>query len=417
MRSLTMDEKTGTQAVNSVGDFFAFIKGELKPRGKIFTLFNVISCPIILLGGALLLYRLFVGLGVANSSNEFPWGIWIGAVVMVGVAFAGGAYVLAFMVYVLRAEKYHCIVRMAVLNGFLAYVFYAGAIFIDCGRWWNIMNPIIGNKFGVNSVLFLVAWHFLLYMLAQLVEISPAVAEWLGLKKVRTMLASLSLGAVVFGVTLSTLHQSGLGALFMMAKWKIHPLWYTEFIPVLFFVSSIFAGVSVVIFIGMISFRVFGEKQIDAEYRASWSGVATGLGKACAVTMFVYFFMKILILVHGKQWSLLNTPMGFWYLTEVVGLVLIPCIMFIEGARHKNLPIIYWAATLTMLGIIINRVNYSVIAYKWYIPLSERYIPSWIEVVTTMAIVFTVIWIFRWIVNRMPILRKPPEWAIEGDVH
>ena len=206
-----MDEKTGIQVVHSTDDFFAFIKSELKPRGKIFTLFNVISLPIILLGGALLLYRLFVGLGVANSSNEFPWGIWIGAVVMVGVAFAGGAYVLAFMVDVLRAEKYHCIVRMAVLNGFLAYVFYAGAIFIDCGRWWNIVNPIIGNKFGVNSVLFLVAWHFLLYMLAELVEISPAVAEWLGLKRVRTILASLGLGAVVFGITLSTLHQSGLG--------------------------------------------------------------------------------------------------------------------------------------------------------------------------------------------------------------
>ena len=171
MRSLMMDKKTGTQIVNSTGGFLAFIKDELKPKGKIFTLFNVISLPIILLGGALLLYRLVVGLGVANSSNEFPWGIWIGAVVMVGVAFAGGAYVLAFMVDVLRAEKYHCIVRMAVLNGFLAYVFYAGAIFIDCGRWWNIVNPIIGNKFGVNSVLFLVAWHFLLYMLAQLVEI------------------------------------------------------------------------------------------------------------------------------------------------------------------------------------------------------------------------------------------------------
>jgi len=412
-----MDDKAGKQTITGIGDFLTFLRGELKPKGKMFTLFNAISLPIILLGGALLLYRLVVGLGVANSSNEFPWGIWIGAVVMVGVAFAGGAYVLAFMVYVLRAEKYHTIVRLAVLNGFLAYVFYAGAIFIDCGRWWNIVNPIIGNRFGVNSVLFLVAWHFLLYMLAQLVEISPAVAEWLGLKKVRAMLASLGLGAVVFGITLSTLHQSGLGALFMMAKWKIHPLWYTEFIPVLFFVSSIFAGVSVVIFIGMISFRVFGEEQIDAEYRASWNGVAAGLGKACAVTMFVYFFMKILILVHGRQWSLLNTPMGFWYLTEVVGLVLIPCIMFIEGARHKNLPVIYWAATFTMIGIIINRINYSVIAFKWYIPLSERYIPSWIEVVTTMAIVFTVIWIFRWVVNRMPILRKPPEWAIESDAH
>jgi Ni/Fe-hydrogenase subunit HybB-like protein len=406
-----MDEKTAVQEINNGNTITAFLKNEFKPKGKPFTLFNVLSLPIILIGGALLLYRLVVGLGVANSSNEFPWGIWIGAVVMVGVAFAGGAYVVAFMVYVLRAKKYHPIVRMAVLNGFLAYVFYAGAIFIDCGRWWNIVNPIIGKFFGVNSVLFLVAWHFLLYMLAQLVEISPAFAEWIGLQRARKILASMTLGAVVFGITLSTLHQSGLGALFLMAKWKIHPLWYSEFIPLLFFVSSIFAGLSVVIFIGMISLRIFGPEQLDEEFRNAWKEIAVGLGKICALTMFVYCFMKLLMLVHGHQWSLLNTSMGYWYLTEVVGLTLIPCIMFIEGSRHKNLPIIYAAAILTMIGIIINRINYSVIAFKWYVPMSARYVPSWIEVITTLSIVFTVVWIFRWIVNRMPVLRRPPEWA------
>ncbi|MBU1149933.1 MAG: hypothetical protein KJ800_03165, partial [Proteobacteria bacterium] len=150
------------------------------------TPFNVITGSVILLGAVLILYRFIMGLGsVVHSASEYPWGIWIGFIVMVGVAFAGGAYVTAFIVYVLRGEKYHSIVRMAVLNGFLAYVFYAGAILLDLGRWWNIANPLIGNRFGVNSVLFLVAWHFLLYMLAQLVEISPAFAEWLGFKKAR----------------------------------------------------------------------------------------------------------------------------------------------------------------------------------------------------------------------------------------
>lgn len=411
-----MEEKVNTQKIQSLDGLLAFLKEQFKPKGKLFTWFNVLSLPVIVLGGALLVYRLVVGLGVANSSNEFPWGIWIGAVVMVGVAFAGGAYVVAFMAYVLRSEKYHPIVRMAVLNGFLAYVFYAGAIFIDCGRWWNIVNPIIGNSFGVNSILFLVAWHFLLYMLAQLVEISPAFAEWLGADRARKLLAGMTLGAVVFGITLSTLHQSGLGALFLMAKWKIHPLWYTEFIPVLFFVSSIFGGLSVVLFIGMIAFRVFGEGVVDDEHRNAWPGIAVGLGKACAVAMFVYVFLKLLILTHEKLWMLLATPMGYWYLTEVVGLTLIPCIMFIEGARHKHLPIIYAASIMTMAGIIINRVNYSVIAFKWYIPFADRYVPSWIEWVTTFCIVFTVIWIFRWIVNRMPILRKPPEWVPESDI-
>ena len=212
--------------IKNFKDFLVFIRSELKPKGKIFTPFNVISLPIILLGVALILIRLAKGLGsVTNLSQEFPWGIWIGFDVMVGVAFAGGAYILTFVVYILRSEKYHPVVRATVLNGFLAYVFYAGAIFLDLGRWWNIVNPIFGNKFGVNSVLFLVSWHFLLYMISLFIEFSPAVAEWLGFRRIRKILASLTVGAVIFGIALSTLHQSGLGALFLMAKDKIHPLW------------------------------------------------------------------------------------------------------------------------------------------------------------------------------------------------
>ncbi|MDI6776286.1 MAG: polysulfide reductase NrfD [Syntrophales bacterium] len=407
-----MNGKTAT--IESFKDFVTFIRAELKPKGRIFTIFNVISAPIILLGAILIVYRLAKGLGypVTNLSQDFPWGIWIGFDVMTGVAFAGGAYVLTFVVYVLGAKKYHPIIRATVLNGFLAYVFYTGAIFLDCGRWWNIVNPIIGNKFGVNSVLFLVAWHFLLYMLTALVEFSPAIAEWLGWKKIRKILGSLTLGAVIFGITLSTLHQSGLGALVMMAKWKIHPLWYTEFIPVLFFISSIFAGLSMVIFEGTISHKVFSQ-QIDEEHHRSYDDILVGLGKICAVAMFGYFFLKVLVFIHGRHWSLINTPMGYWYLLELIGFVLIPCFIFVQGVKDRNLLSIRVAAILTMAGIIINRLNYVFIAYKWYVPMSERYFPTWIEIVITLAIVFAEIWVFRWIVNRMPVLKESPEWARE----
>jgi len=408
-----MNEVATVPEIKNLKDFWVFIRSELKPKGKIFTTFNVISFPIIVLGAFLIVFRLAKGLGaVTNLSQEFPWGIWIGFDVMVGVAFAGGAYILTFVVYILRSEKYHPVVRATVLNGFLAYVFYAGAILLDLGRWWNIVNPILGNKFGVNSVLFLVSWHFLLYMISLFIEFSPTVAEWLGFKRIRKILASLTVGAVIFGIALSTLHQSGLGALFLMAKDKIHPLWYTEFIPVLFFVSSIFAGLSMVIFEGTISHKVFAH-QIDHDHHASFDRILTGLGKGCAGALFVYFFMKILILIHGKQWPLLATPMGTWYLIELIGLVLLPCILFLHGVRYQNLVVIRMAAILSMLGIIINRLNYSVIAYKWYVPLSQRYIPSWMEIVITLCILFTEVWVFRWIVNRMPVLRESPEWAME----
>ncbi len=394
-------------------DIAVFIRSELKPKGKLLTPFNIISAPIILLGAILVVYRLVKGLGaVTNLSQEFPWGIWIGFDVMVGVAFAGGAYVLTFVVYILRSDKYHSIIRATVLNGLLAYVFYAGAIFLDLGRWWNIANPLYGNEFGVNSVLFLIAWHFLLYMIAEFVEFSPAIAEWLGMRKLRKFLGSLTVGAVVVGIALSTLHQAGLGALFMMAKGKVHPLWYTEFIPVLFFVSSIFAGLSMVIFEGSISHQVFSD-QIDHEDHAAYDDIIVGLSKGCAVAMFVYFFAQVLIFIHGWHWALLNTPMGYWYLTEMIGLVAIPCFLFFQGVRYRNLLLIRTAAILAMIGIIINRLNISIIAFKWWIPFSERYFPSWMEIVITLAIILTEVWVFRWIANRMPVFGKSPAWAAE----
>jgi len=333
---------------------------------------------------------------------------------MTGVAFAGGAYILCFVVYILNADRYHPIIRATVLNGLLAYIFYAGAIFLDLGRWWNIVNPIIGNKFGVNSVLFLVAWHFLLYMIAELIEFSPAIAEWLDLHRLRRFLTSLTLGAVIFGICLSTLHQSGLGALVMMGKPNIHPLWYTEFIPVLFFISSIFAGLSMVIFEGSISHRVF-RARIDKEHERPFDNIVLNLGKACSLALYGYFFLKALIFIHGNHWQYLNSPMGYLYLLEMLGFVLLPCLIFQTGAKKRNIKAVKIASIITMVGIIINRFNYVFIAYKWYLPLNVRYFPSWMEIVITLAIIFAEIWTFRFIVNRMPVLSKSPLWAIEQD--
>ncbi|MDH3215586.1 MAG: polysulfide reductase NrfD [Candidatus Krumholzibacteria bacterium] len=388
-----------------------FLLRELKPKGSIITVFNMISIPIILLGAVLLFIRFTRGLGsVTNLSQDYPWGLWIGFDVITGVAFAGGAYVITFMVYVLGLKKYRPIVRVTVLNGFLAYVFYAGALLLDLGRPWNVVNPIIGNSFGVSSVLFLVAWHFLLYMIAEFIEFSPAVAEWLGLKRLRRALAGLTLGAVVVGITLSTLHQSGLGALFLMAKAKIHPLWYSEFIPILFFVSSIAAGLSMVIFEGTISHRVF-RTQIDEDHHRSHDDIVRGLAKVCAYAMLIYLFLKELEFVHGQEWQYLRTPMGYWYLTEIIGFVLIPCLLFMHSVRTGSIGLIRFAAILTLVGIVLNRLNVSIIAFKWYEIV--RYYPTWMEIEITLAVIASEIWVFRWIVNRMPVLRKSPSWVTD----
>ena len=405
--------ETGSPQIGGIGDFLRFLLSEMKPKGKLITPFNVISLIIVSVGLVLITIRFIYGIGaITNLDQENPWGIWIGFDVVTGVAMAGGAYVMTFIVYILGRHRYHAIVRSVVLNGFLAYLFYAGALMLDLGRPWNIINPIIGNNFGVSSVLFLVAWHFMLYMAAEFIEFSPAVAEWLGMKRLRKVVGGLTIASVIFGITLSTLHQSGLGALFLMAESKIHPLWYTEFIPVLFLVSSVFAGLSMVIIEGSISHKVFAAR-VSKDLHHRHNDITIGLGKICAGAMFVYFFLKVLVLIHSQQWDMLMSGWGAWYLVEVVGFVLFPLNLFYRAVRTENVKLVKVAASLTLVGIILNRLNISVIAFNWF--AENPYVPHWAEIWVTATIICMEIWALRWIVNRMPVLGDPPAWARDMD--
>jgi Ni/Fe-hydrogenase subunit HybB-like protein len=394
---------------------FKFVLSELKPKGKMLTPFNLITGVIILTGLTLIVIRFAFGLAsVTNLSQAYPWGIWIGFDVVTGVAFAGGAYVLTFAVHILKLKKFEPIVRVTVLNGFLAYVFYAGALLLDLGRPWNVINPIIGNAFGLSSVLFLVAWHFLLYMICEFLEFSPAVAEWLGWKKVRKVLMGLTTGAVILGITLSTLHQAGLGSLFLLAPSKIHPLWYSHNIPVMFFVSSIFAGISMVIIESFFTHKAFKDR-IGHELHVSHDGIILGLAKGAVGALFAYFFIKVIDFVHYKLWEQLTGFYGAWYLLEMFGFVVVPTALFLVGIRRRSVKLVQFTAFLTALGIILNRLNVSVIAFKWYAPV--RYFPSWGEIVVTLAVISMELWVFRWVVNRMPVFAAhEAEPAGESDV-
>ena len=390
-----------------------FIINELKPKGKLITPFNVISSITVLAAIVILYFRFTQGLSsVTESSQDRPWGLWINFNVITGVAFAGGAFVVTFMVYILGLEKYRPIVRATVLYAFLAYVFYAGALLLDLGRPLKVINPIIGNSFGLSSVLFLVAWHFILYMGSLLIEFFPTVSEWATLKRQRRIFASMTLGVVIFGIALSTLHQSGLGALFLMAKSKIHPLWYSEFIPILFFLSSIFAGLSLVVVLESISQKVFKEK-MSFLHKTSHRPVMFGIARICTVSMFVYFFMTILVFLHGKNGTYLNTGWGFWYLVEVIGFVAVPCMIFLVSYRKQNLNLVRLAASMAIIGIILNRLNISTIAFRWFdnaIPL-----PTLMEVLVSVAVIFVQIHVFRWIARRMPVYSESPSWVKSED--
>jgi Ni/Fe-hydrogenase subunit HybB-like protein len=374
---------------------------------SLLTIGNAIYALILIVGVPIVIYRFAFGIGaVSNLTQVNPWGIWIGFDVLSGVALAAGGFTLATAVYVLGLKEYHPIVRPAVLTGFLGYLFVVIGLCADLGRPWKLPVPMV-YSYGTGSVMFEVGWCVALYLTVLALEFSPAVFEWLGLKKAREWAIKATLALTILGLCLSTLHQSSLGALFLMMPHRLHPLWYSGYVPIFFFVSAIIAGMSMVIVESGISHRVF-RSRIGPHEHGQADRLTLGLARGAAVVLFAYFFLKLQGLVDSGRFDLLLTPYGYWYMVEMLGFVAAPCLLYAIAVRRQNAKMARWVAGWTVLGIVVNRLNLSVIAFNYNAP--ERYVPAFMEVMVSVTIITIGILMFRWIVNRMPVLNEHPDF-------
>jgi len=378
-------------------------------ENSVLTPFNMVAGMILIVGIVVTILRFTKGLGsVTNLSDYNPWGIWIGFDLLVGVALAAGGYVTSAAVYIFGMKRYHSAVRPAVLTGFLGYALVVVALHYDVGRPWRLPYPFIIQQ-GTTSVLFEVGACVALYLSVLFLEYSPAALEWLGLKRARNLAVKLTLVLTIFGVVLSTLHQSSLGALFLIAPSKLHPLWYSSYIPIYFFVTSIIAGLSMVIFESTLSHRYFHDK-MDATHLEENPHVTLGFGKAASLILAGYFIIKVIGLAADNNWHYLGTGYGAWYLVEMLGFVALPALMYAVGVREKNLGIIRGTAAWTVLGIVVNRFNIGLIAFNYHLPKSERYFPHWMEIAISVFVVTVGVLVFRFIVTRMPIFYEHPDY-------
>ncbi len=378
-------------------------------RKQYLTPFNVITGIILVIGFVLTVLRFTKGIGaVTNLDNNNPWGLWIGFDLLCGVALAAGGYMTSSACYIFGLKKYHSAVRPAILTAFLGYALVVFALHYDVGRPWRLPYPIFWSQ-GTSSLLFEVGLCVFLYLTVLFIEWTPAAFEWLGYKKIRGIVVRLTLMLTIFGVVLSTLHQSSLGALFMIAPSKLHPLWYSGYLHVYFFISSMFAGLSMVIFESTLAHRWLHHK-MDDTHLAESDGVVLGFGRAASFIMMGYVGIKIIGLAVDNNWHYLATGWGMWFLVELVGFVLLPAILFSMGAREKNLTFIRVAAVWAVLGIVLNRLNVSLIAFNWHLPAADRYVPSIMEVGTTIFIVTLGVVVYRFIALKMPILHEHPDY-------
>jgi Ni/Fe-hydrogenase subunit HybB-like protein len=373
------------------------------------TPFNVVAGIIVVVGLIITVIRFTQGLGATTNLSDYnPWGIWIGFDLLVGVALAAGGYVTSAACYIFGLKRFHSAVRPAILTGFLGYALVVLALHYDVGRPWRLPYPFIVQS-GTTSLLFEVAACVALYLSVLFIEFTPAALEWLGLKRARSIVVKLTLVLTIFGVVLSTLHQSSLGALFLIAPSKLHPLWYSPYLALYFFVSSIVAGLSMVIFEGSLAHKHFHNK-MDAEHLREADGVALSFAKAASWVLAGYFIIKVIGIAQTNAWSHLGSGYGLWFLVEMVGFVMLPCYFYAIGAREKNLTIIRRTAAWTVLGIVVNRFNVGLVAFNYHLPSSERYFPHWMEIGISVFVVTIGILAYKFIVTHMPILYAHPDY-------
>jgi len=364
---------------------------------------NGLIGAILLVGLPVIAYRFAFGLGAAtNLTQASPWGLWIAFDVICGVALAAGGFTMAGAVYIFGLEKYHPVVRPAVLTGFLGYLFVVIGLLVDLGIPWHLPVPVV-YSFGTVSLMFEVAWCVCMYLTVLFLEFTPPVFEWLGWERARRFMLRLTSPLAILGLVLSTMHQSSIGGLFLIAPERMHPFWYSSYIPLLFFVSAVAGGLSMVIVESALSHGAFRDR-LDPAKPVDLDGIALGLGRGAAIVLFSYFFLKIQAFLEEPRWDLLNTPYGYWFLFEMFGFVLGPSLAFAWAARTGRVGVVRAAAAWTVVGIVVNRINVSIVAMNW--TRAVPYVPSLMEVIVSITIVTIGVQAFRWIVNRMPVLSE-----------
>ena len=229
--------------------------------GEILTRPFLFLSLLVLIAVALLGFRFIYGLGEAtNLNNGYPWGLWVVLDIHITAAIGCGGYVLAVVIYILNKGEFHTLIRPALVGSTFAYTLANLAAFADIGRWWNFYQIALPWNINLNSVMIEVAFCMGLYMIVLWMELVPPALEHFGQQKRLHTFNKFLFIIISLGIVLPTMHQSGLGALIVVAGDKISPLWQTPWISFLFLLSAIIMGFAIVIFEGALTVLGLGRR-------------------------------------------------------------------------------------------------------------------------------------------------------------
>ncbi|QXE91882.1 NrfD/PsrC family molybdoenzyme membrane anchor subunit [Geomonas subterranea] len=353
---------------------------------------------LVALGALASLARFVFGLGVTTNLNDtFPWGLWISFDVVTAVPLAAGAFTLGAIVHCFHIKKLEPLVRPAIVTGFLGYSLVCVGLLLDLGqpqRCWHTMvywNP--------HSPMFEVSMCIAAYTTVLFLEFLSPVCEKFGYHVPLRLLRTIEMPLVVAAASISTLHQSSLGTFFLIAVDKLHSLWYNPLLPLLFWLSAMCAGISIIIVEATMSHKYMGQPDE--------SELLETLAKILPWVITVYLTVKVFSLVALTQGPLFNRPgLLVLFVVEVAVGVLLPLVMLMNGNVRENNRLRATAAWLVIAGVILNRFNVSMFGME---APGTFYYPSFLESVVTIGIIAAHILFFVLIAKYFPIFEHHPE--------
>jgi len=366
------------------------------------------TCAAIAIAGlAVVVYRFAAGLGAStNLTDAYPWGLWIG-IDFTLIALSGGAFTLAAMVHVFNLERYRPILRTALLTGWLGYLSVLVILVVDLGRpdrFWGFLaypNPL--------SPLYEVSWCVLLYSAVLTLELLPSVLERARTPRVLALLGRIQIPLVILGVTLSVMHQSTLGTVFLALSERLHPLWFTPLLPLLFLVSSIGAGLAAVIVVSHLAGRAFRNPP-DAALLAGLARTSIGVW-----SLYLLLIAGHLVFSGQFQATFALDRASLWFLLEIAGGVIAPILLFSRPRLRAKPTALFAIALLVIAGVALNRFNTTLTAQQ--VRAQASYTPHWMELVIQAGVLAAAVLAWYLAARFLPVLPGRPSTAQSGEVN
>jgi len=331
-------------------------------------------------------FRLWFGLGATTHlSDAVPWGVWKILNMVGGVALSTSGFAVGFLVYVLRLKRFQPFLKPAILIAFLGYGCSCMALLFDIGLPHRFWRPIV--SWNIDSFLFEVFWCVMLYFTVTAIELAPLLLERLRAARAVRILHRIAFAVVVVGISLSSLHHSSLGSLFLVTPQRLHPLWYTPWLPLLFISSAVGAGLMVVVLVELLWQRWYspasgacvGARRTVSRFGTCGAGEAVfspdpqnptmarirSLATIAATVLAFYLVLKVVdLFLHGGWQPLLAGTWESWlYAVEVTLGAILPILLMALPRSRNSVGGITGASAAAALGLALNRLDVGVFGY------------------------------------------------------